>query len=275
MKDAVIRFGSIGIAVVLAVVAGLACASLASDARGVVPVIPQASVNLAGWVAVAVLWLVAWFVALGVGKAVNTAVGLFAGGCVLGVYAMRSGTVLDAAFDAASPTSIAVVSIVYALLAGVLSWSTFVFAGPLPDMAADPEELPEHGFGAFRPRQLVAALAAIAAVVVVVFMARTDSKGQAIGAMTLGAMLAAMLARSIRSRTQPVVVFAAPALALGLAQLALSFSSGAGFDDDIVRGTVAPVLRLMPMDLAAGSLCGVALGYGMTKSGGTDETDED
>ena len=60
-----------------------------------------------------------------------------------------------------------------------------------------------------------------------------------------------------------------------MAQLALSFSSGAGFDDDIVRGTVAPVLRLMPMDLAAGSLCGVALGYGMTKSGGADEADED
>jgi hypothetical protein len=213
-------------------------------------------------------------VALGVGKAVNTAVGLFAAGCVLGVYAMRSGTVLDAAFDAASPAGIAVVSIVYAVLAGGLSWSTFVFAGPLPDMPADPDELPEHGFGAFRPRQLVAALASIAAVVVVVFMARTDSKGQAIGAMTLGAMLAAMLARSIRARTQPVVVFAAPALALGLAQLALSFASGPGFDDDIVKGTVAPILRLMPMDIAAGSLCGVALGYGMTKSGGSEEPED-
>jgi hypothetical protein len=240
----------------------------------VVPVIPQASVGLSGWVAVAALWTVSWFVALGVGKAVNTAVGLFAAGCVLGVYAMRSGTVLDAAFDAASPAGIAVVSIVYAVLAGGLSWSTFVFAGPLPDMPADPDELPEHGFGAFRPRQLVAALASIAAVVVVVFMAQTDSKGQAIGAMTLGAMLAAMLARSIRARTQPVVVFAAPALALGLAQLALSFASGPGFDDDIVKGTVAPILRLMPMDIAAGSLCGVALGYGMTKSGGSEEPED-
>ncbi|MBM4111239.1 MAG: hypothetical protein FJ254_07800 [Phycisphaerae bacterium] len=275
MKDAVIRLGSIGIAVVLAVVAGLACASLATDARGVVPVIPQASVSMSGWVAVAALWLVAWFVALGVGKAVNTAVGLFAAGCVLGVYAMRSGAVLDAAFDAASPTSIAIVSVVYALLAGVLSWSTFVFAGPLPDMPADPEELPEHGYGAFRPQQLVAALASIAAVVVVVFVARTDSKGQAIGAMTLGAMLAAMIARSIRSRTQPVVVFAAPALTVGLAQFVFSLSSGAGFDDEIVRGTVAPVLRLMPIDLAAGSLCGVALGYGMTKSGGSEEPTEE
>ena len=274
MKDAVIRFGSIGVALVVAVGAGLMCASLASDARGVVPVIPQASVGLSGWVAVAALWTVAWFVALGVGKAVNTAVGLFAAGCVLGVYAMRSGTVLDAAFDAASPGGIAVVSIVYAVLAGGLSWSTFVFAGPLPDMPADPDELPEHGFGAFRPRQLVAALASIAAVVVVVFMAQTDSKGQAIGAMTLGAMLAAMLARSIRARTQPVVVFAAPALALGLAQLALSFASGPGFDDDIVKGTVAPILRLMPMDIAAGSLCGVALGYGMTKSGGSEEPED-
>jgi len=274
MKDAVIRFGSIGVALVVAVGAGLMCASLASDARGVVPVIPQASVGLSGWVAVAALWTVAWFVALGVGKAVNTAVGLFAAGCVLGVYAMRSGTVLDAAFDAASPGGIAVVSIVYAVLAGGLSWSTFVFAGPLPDMPADPDELPEHGFGAFRPRQLVAALASIAAVVVVVFLAQTDSKGQAIGAMTLGAMLAAMLARSIRARTQPVVVFAAPALALGLAQLALSFASGPGFDDDIVKGTVAPILRLMPMDIAAGSLCGVALGYGMTKSGGSEEPED-
>ena len=274
MKDAVIRFGSIGVALVVAVGAGLMCASLASDARGVVPVIPQASVGLSGWVAVAALWTVSWFVALGVGKAVNTAVGLFAAGCVLGVYAMRSGTVLDAAFDAASPAGIAIVSIVYAVLAGGLSWSTFVFAGPLPDMPADPDELPEHGFGAFRPRQLVAALASIAAVVVVVFMARTDSKGQAIGAMTLGAMLAAMLARSIRARTQPVVVFAAPALALGLAQLALSFASGPGFDDDIVKGTVAPILRLMPMDIAAGSLCGVALGYGMTKSGGSEEPED-
>ena len=121
MKDAVIRFGSIGVAVVLAVVAGLACASLASDARGVVPVIPQASVGLSGWVAVAALWLVAWFVALGVGKAVNTAVGLFAAGCVLGVYAMRLGAVLDAAFDATSPTSLAIVSIGYAVLAGFVS----------------------------------------------------------------------------------------------------------------------------------------------------------
>lgn len=270
MKDSILRFGSIGAAVVLAVVSGLACASLASDVRGVVPVVPQASVGASGWIAVAGVWLVAWFVALGVGKIVNTAVGLFGAGCVLGVFAMRSGSVLDAAFDGVSPGGIAAATIVFALLAGVLSWSTFSFAGPLPDMPADPDELPEHGYGAFRASQLVAALAAIATVVVVAFMARTDSKGQAIGAMTLGAMLTAMLARSIRPRTQPVVVFAAPVLALGVTQLALALAGAGDFDDSIVRGTVAPMLRVMPMDGVAGSVCGVALGYGLTKSGGHD-----
>ncbi len=271
MKDTIIRFGSLTLAIAVAVVVGLVCAGVGTDDRGVTPIMPLASTSAAGWVAVAAVWGAAWIIALIVGKLVNTAVGLFCAGCMLAVYAMRTGTVLDASFDGASPIALALTALVYAAIAGVVSWSAFLVAGPLPDIPVEPGESPERGYGAFQPSQLPAVLAAVAAVVVVYVVARTDSKGQAIGAMTLGALLAAMLARSIRSRTQPVLVFVAPALAVALAQLAFGFMAGGAFDGDVVRGTVAAPLRLMPMDVVAGSLCGVALGYGLTKSGGHDE----
>ena len=91
------------------------------------------------------------------------------------------------------------------------------------------------------------------------------SKGQAIGASAIAGVITAVIGRMIAPRAQPILLFAMPAFAIGAAQLALAFIAPMSPDIAFVNATLSPIQVPMPMDIAAGSLIGVAIGLGWTK----------
>ncbi|MEE2896030.1 MAG: hypothetical protein VX726_09865, partial [Planctomycetota bacterium] len=92
-----------------------------------------------------------------------------------------------------------------------------------------------------------------------------DLKGQAIGAVVVGGILAGMGARLLSPLAQPILIFATPVLAgaLGYA-IAAAMQSGSP-DEMFVLNTLPRFGRPMPLDYVGGSLVGVAIGLGWSR----------
>lgn len=197
-------------------------------------------------------------------RPVNAAVSLFAVGCGVAAFAMRSGTVSDAVFHGPGFRWLGAETLAWGAFVATAAVAAFRVGGPLPDVPwPDPEQSFVHSL--LRPRALLSMVAGVAAPAVLAFTLVGPLKGQAIGACTLAGVAVAVGARLIASREQPVLVFAAPVLAIGLAQLVLSQPAGGGLDAAFASGALNPILAAMPADVAAGSLCGVAIGLGWSK----------
>ena len=96
-------------------------------------------------------------------------------------------------------------------------------------------------------------------------LSTNDLKGQAIFAATVGGLFAGLLGRIAAPRIQPVLLFASPVIIGGLGQLQASMAGGDGIAA-FVTGTSPHLGMPMPMDFAAGSLMGVAMGLGWSRS---------
>ncbi|NBX25259.1 MAG: hypothetical protein EBQ99_04320 [Planctomycetes bacterium] len=203
-------------------------------------------------------------IACALARPVNAAVTLFALGCGVAAFAMRTGTLPDAIFHAAGFRWLGVETLAWSAFVATAAVAAFRVGGPLPDV---PWPDPDQGFtqSILRPRALLAMVAGVAAPAVLAFTLVGTSKGQAIGACTLAGIAVAVASRFIAPREQPVLVFAAPVLAIGLAQLILAMPPGVGLDASFASGSLNPILSAMPADAAAGSLCGVAVGLGWSK----------
>jgi hypothetical protein len=146
-----------------------------------------------------------------------------------------------------------------------IAWpALFRVGGPLPDV---PNPDPDQSFtaGLLRPRALVSLAAALAAPAVLAFTMVGASKGQAIGACTLAGVATAFGARLIAAHEQPILLFAAPCIVVGLAQLLLAGPVMGSLDARFASGSLNPILCAMPADVAAGSMCGVAIGLGWSR----------
>ncbi|MBM4113018.1 MAG: hypothetical protein FJ253_06545 [Phycisphaerae bacterium] len=89
-------------------------------------------------------------------------------------------------------------------------------------------------------------------------------KGQAVGAAIVGGFLAGAVGKRAAPDQEPVLLFASPIVIIGLVQIGLAWTiadPGAAF----VKGSIPNLVAVMPLDLAAGSLIGVALGVGMSR----------
>ena len=247
------------------VLLGLLASRFAVGVRGVVaPAILDASSPLLAAVAAAACLGAAVVVGCSVARPINAAVSLFAIGCGVAAYAMRGGTVADAVFQGSSFRWLGAETIAWALFAGTASVAAFRVGGPLPDVPAID---PEQGLIAtlLRRRALLSLVAAMAAPAVLAFALVGPSKGQSIGACAVAGVVTAVIARLIASHEQPILLFAAPVLAIGIAQLALAGAAMSGLDTRFASGSLSPLLAAMPADAAAGSLCGVAIGLGWSK----------
>jgi hypothetical protein len=203
-------------------------------------------------------------IACALARPVNAAVTLFAVGCGVAAFAMRTGTLPDAVFHAAGFRWLGVETLAWSAFVATAAVAAFRVGGPLPDV---PWLDPDQSFvqSILRPRAMLALVAGVAAPAVLAFTLVGTSKGQAIGACTLAGIAVAVGSRLIAPREQPVLVFAAPVLAIGLAQLILGVAPGGGLDVAFASGSLNPILSAMPADAAAGSLCGVAIGLGWSK----------
>lgn len=254
-----------GLCIVTCALLGLLASRFAVGPRGVVaPALLQASDPALAGMLVQICLAAAAALACALARPINAAVSLFCMGCAVAAFAMRSGNVSDAVFQSGGFRWLGAETLWWGCFVAIVSMAAFRVGGPLPDVPA-PD--PEQSFlaGLFRPKALMGALAGVVALPVVLFTLVGASKGQSIGACTLAGVATAVVARLYASREQPILLFAAPVLALGVAQLLLAGAAAANLDAAFASGTLSPLLVAMPADAAAGALCGVAIGLGWSK----------
>ncbi|MBM4104835.1 MAG: hypothetical protein FJ257_00775 [Phycisphaerae bacterium] len=252
--------------------ASLACGgglmSLATSAlvstRGVPgPLLSMAERPVAAAVTLAALLVPATLLAIVAGRAINAVVGVFVLGASLAVLAMQCGTVEDLAFGGGSLMAAAIETAVWSAVVAVLALIVFIASGPLPDLPRRSgrwtSELADSGTFLFL-------LASLAAPAVAWVLLASPSKGQAIGATVVGSVAAGLLGRLLAPRTQPVLIFALPILAAAGVQFLLATRGGGSIADAFAAGTLPRNAFPMPIDWAAGSMCGVAYGLGWARS---------
>jgi hypothetical protein len=204
-----------------------------------------------------------------VGRLINAVVGLFTLGCGLGVLAMRAGTVEDLAFSAgaAGPAlrGMAIETLLWAVAIGTASVLTFRLAGPLPDAVEIDDPRRDGPFGRNAFLSLAAGLLVLPAAWL---LALSPMKGQALGAVVVGSMVAGLGGRLLAPRVPPVLLFAAPCLAAALGQMVVStlVTPATPLGNLFVSGAIPRVAVPMPIDWAAGGTVGVALGIGWSRS---------
>lgn len=263
MLNAAIRnaalFGSIVLGALL--VGGTAGAF--TSLRGVAgPTIGLAEAPGRGILLLGLALVPATLMAIIVGRIFNAVVGCFVVGATLAALSMRFGTIEDFAFAGGSLTAAAIETAAWALLVALLALVVFVGSGPLPDLHRRRDswlaELADSKAAIFVATALVA-------LPVVWLVVQTPAKGQALGGTILAGAAAGFVGRLLAPRTQPILLFATPVLAGAVAMVIGDVGAGSSIANAYVEGSLPHLSWPMPIDWAAGSLCGVAIGLGWAR----------
>jgi len=226
------------------------------------PTIGFAESPVRGIVLLGLALVPATLMAIVVGRIYNAVVACFVLGTSLAAISMRFGTIEDFAFAGGSPVGAAVETAIWAVVVAVLVFVVFAGSGPLPDLHRRRgtwlAELADSRAALF----LVSAAVAIPVVWLVV---QTSTKGQALGGTVLASAAAAFLGRILAPRVQPILMFATPVLAGSVAMLIGASGTAGGIADAYVDGSLSRLAYPMPIDWAAGALCGVAIGLGWAR----------
>ena len=264
MNSATLRAVIVVTALAATAATSLWCAAGLADLRGV----PAAALQLASQpLRAAILTAVAIGVALSaavlVGRYLNAVVGMFVLGCGIGVLAMRTGAIDGAAFDGASAVGLSIETLVWAPMVLVFALVVFRLSGRLPD---EPPDLHErtHRSWLLDPSAGRVLACALAAPLAVWLVAVNDWKGQSIGAMVVGGLVAGLISRLAAPDARPVVAYGAAVLTVGAAQLVLA--PAGDLAAILATGQISPITRVMPLDAAAGACAGVSLGIGWARS---------
>ena len=254
------------IVIIIVALVGVFASRFCVSPRGAAsPALLVATQPMPAIAAVLVAMIIALLITLTLAKPINAVVSLFALGCAFAAYAMQTGTISDFVFLGANMKLAAAETIVWGVFIMLAAMITFRVGGALVDVPAHDRDGTFAG-EIFHKRAMLSLLAGLAAIPILLFTMVGASKGQAIGACAIAGVITAVIGRMIAPRAQPIVLFAMPALVIGVAQLVLAFT-GAAVSPDIafVNGTLSPICVPMPMDIAAGSLLGVAIGLGWSK----------
>ncbi len=271
MQHPVVRYAVLALGILLCVAVMVPVVPFLASARGVAgPTASDAIHPLQAAIALAVGAAACTAVACAVGRLINAAVGLFVLGCGLAVLAGRCGTIVDAAFDGDRLLPMALETLAWGAAALAMSAAVFRASGPLLDIPARDAKGPFVA-EVFNADAFRGALAGLVAVAVAWFFLRTDMKGQAIGTTVVAGALSAIAARRLQPGVQPILLMAAPILALGLAQLFTALTLKAPLDAAVTAGALPGWSRAMPIDVAAGALIGVPVGLGWSKPSPADE----
>ena len=98
-----------------------------------------------------------------------------------------------------------------------------------------------------------------------------DAEGLAARVRNAGAMFIGTVCRRLLGDSQPILLFAAPVLAVGVAQLITAGSLPGPLDRAVIARAVPGWSLAMPLDVAAGTLLGLPLGLGWSSGGVSDE----
>lgn len=264
MPGTAFRFSVLGAALVGAVLGGLWLALLDVDRRGVPPAALVAAADRTQ-TAVSMAVLVLGATALGclVGRLVNAAVGLFVVGAAIAVYAMRTTSLEGLVFDGVALPAIGIETCVWSALIAACAIAVYWCSGPLPDI---PRDDPAPIWREIADADALRALApAVLSVPVIWVMARSGMKGQSVGAAVVAGIACGAASRMAAPRVQPILIFAAPVLALGIAQVATASRLGTSPAAMLASGSMSPLMQVLPVDAAGGILMGVAMGLGWAR----------
>ncbi len=202
-------------------------------------------------------------IAIVVGRVLNPARGLFVVGASLAVLSMQCGTIEDFAFAGGSLSSMALETLIWAGVVALIAVVVISAAGGLPEVPPSPRGMVADLIG---PGLLLFLAAGLVAVPVIWLLETTPLKGQAIGATLLASITVGVLGRVLAPRSQPALLFCVPLLA-GAAGAAFAARGLEGsIADRFVDGSLSRLAYPMPLDWAAGALCGVSIGLGWSRS---------
>ena len=267
MTDAIIRYTTLTFGVFAsALVMVLATGSLVSS-RGVAgPTVLSSLTPVQGGIALVVCLLIALGVAIVVGRILNAAVGAFVLGTGIAVLSMQCGTHLDQMFDGSRSVLIAAETLVWAFLVLIMIAVLFRFTGPLPEQPEKSAADALRPAAVFSPAALRSCLAGVGMLLAIWVLGVNDLKGQMIAACLIGGIIAGVGGRMLAPAEQPILIFAAPVVFGAIGQ---AYAIGGGTDTIAgwLRGTQSALGLPTPMDIAAGSLMGVAIGLSWARSG--------
>jgi hypothetical protein len=240
-------------------------ARFAVSPRGTIgPTMFQAQSPVSATFTMVLIFGVATALAAYVGRLVNTAVGLFVLGAGLWALRLRLGTIEDLAFANGSLGLVMVETVFWSLLVLGATLAVFKFGGPLSDIAtAEPSDTPVKAWDEWGLRGLAAGILVIP---VVWLFARSDLKGQTLVAVVLGGMAVGLVGRLLAPHAQPRLLFGVTCLFGVLGQLVGMMMLRGTLADAFVAQAIPRISLPMPIDYAAGSLMGVAMGLGWAKS---------
>jgi len=247
------------------VVTGLLCTLAVPwirSAQGTIgPTVLQAESVPAAVGATLAVFAAAVVVAGFIGRLVNAAVGMFVLGCGLWALRLRSATITELALAGGSLGLVVLETLLWGVLILGATFAVWKIAGPLRDIepSADPAEPAWQRWG------LPGVGAAVIVPVVVMIVARSPLAGQTLMAVVLGGMASGLAGRLISPHAQPYLLFAAPCV-FGAVAAAFGLTTIHGSLPDAYVNQGIPAVNLpMPIDYAAGSLAGVAMGLGWAK----------
>lgn len=252
------------IAIALAAVVFAAAEPTLESVRGIPgPTVADSSRPFLAMVAILAAFAATTAVAAFIARKVNSVVALFVLGCGIGMLSMRTGAVRDLVFGESSLKLAAVECVVWTALLAAACHVIFRFGGRLPDIPETHDDDIDSPVG--RSARL-SWLAGIAGVVAAWFAVATLTKGQAIGAAVLGGFVSGALGRILAPRTTPVYLAAAPMAVFAVVYAFMAFTVQGDIATDLVQGGFPRLLRIMPLDMAAGALAGTSLGFGFVRS---------
>lgn len=199
------------------------------------------------------------------GRLVNAVVGVFVLGSGLAGVALKGASISGAIFAGASLTSLASETLIWTIPSALAVVMIFRFSGSPPDITPRyPGESMWREY--FDADALRAGVVGILLPLIAWIVVRNMLKGQAFGGACLGGVAVGIAYRLFAPRIQPVFAFIAPILLTGAYQLVVSSRMPGNLGALFAADSISPELRLLPMDIVAGSLTGVAIGIGWARS---------
>ena len=235
---------------------------LTSTRGGLGPTVLQANSPLVATISVVLVVAIATILGVTTARVTTAASGMFVVGFALFALTMRTQGVTDYIFSEVNTSLLALEAIVVAILILASSLVVFQMGGPLKDVPVNQQGIWDKAFS-FRNIGM-SLLLSIAILPIVWLVAASPSKGQVIGAASVGGVAVACLARKFTPHLQPILIFSVPT---AIAAIGYAIANSMGISDiAFTQKTISPLIFPMPLEYAAGSIMGVAIGLSWASS---------